>query len=271
MDASSIEARMWPRALAVAERLWSPRSQVWVENTTVARLNKASCQVLERRGVRGGPVASGFCPWSLHWDSLKTDDDDLHVFWGMAGDDDLRIPDNNCTKCFAAGNFIRSAPANVQAQPSSNHPHPTAGCPTCEPPIPKSPGWRDLTPFSKAVNGTVFGGVNPWNHWNHGMGGLKGAPVGRRTMSFDGGAPCGNHHPQDNIFAKLGDKNVCKNAKGQLTNWTGLWWDNGIEHLKKDWTDFLVALKASGGDWDVITVDTECNTLDGAFNCLPRI
>ena len=69
VDASSIESRMWPRALAVAERLWSPRSQVWVENVTVSRLEKASCQVLERRGVRGGPVASGFCPWSLHWDS----------------------------------------------------------------------------------------------------------------------------------------------------------------------------------------------------------
>lgn len=67
VDASSIEARIWPRALAVAERLWSPASQVWVENKTVARLQKASCQVLERRGVRGGPVASGFCPWSVNW------------------------------------------------------------------------------------------------------------------------------------------------------------------------------------------------------------
>ena len=51
VDPSSIESRMWPRALAVAERLWSPQSQVWVENVTVSRLGKASCQVLERRGV----------------------------------------------------------------------------------------------------------------------------------------------------------------------------------------------------------------------------
>jgi hexosaminidase len=69
VDASSIESRMWPRALAVAERLWSKRNQTWIENKTVARLEKASCQALERRGIRGGPVASGFCPWSLHWDS----------------------------------------------------------------------------------------------------------------------------------------------------------------------------------------------------------
>ena len=58
---------MWPRALAVAERLWSPRTVELTDNLTVARLNRASCQVLERRGVRGGPVQPGFCPWSLDW------------------------------------------------------------------------------------------------------------------------------------------------------------------------------------------------------------
>jgi hypothetical protein len=201
-------------------------------------------------------------PGRSHRVKIDDNDGELHVFWGMAGDGDLRIPGNNCSKCFVAGNFIRSAPANVQVQPSARHPQPSAGCPACEPPIPATPGWRDLTPFSKEVNRTVNGGANPWNRWNNGKGGLTGAPVGRRTMSFDGGAPCGNHHPQDNLFAKLGDKSVCKNAQGQLTNWSGLWWDHGIKHLKKDWTDFLVALKASGGEWDVITVDTECNTLD---------
>ena len=67
VDASSIEAFVWPRALAVAERLWSPRSVVLDENVTVARLNKASCQVLERRCVRGGTAQPGFCPWSLDW------------------------------------------------------------------------------------------------------------------------------------------------------------------------------------------------------------
>jgi len=71
VDASSIESRMWPRALAVAERLWSSR-KLTINNFTVPRLQRASCQVLERRGVRGGPIEPGFCPWSLGW---KTDDD----------------------------------------------------------------------------------------------------------------------------------------------------------------------------------------------------
>ena len=68
VDGSSLESRMWPRGLAVAERLWSPRETTLVENVTVARLQRASCQVLERRGSRGGPVQPGFCPWSLGWD-----------------------------------------------------------------------------------------------------------------------------------------------------------------------------------------------------------
>jgi hypothetical protein len=161
------------------------------------------------------------------------DADELHVFWGMAGDDDLTIPDNNCTFCFAAGNFIRSAPANVQVQPSMRDPHPSAGCPTCEPPIAKSPGWRDFTPGSKAMNRTVRG--------------LRAAPINWRTLSFDGGAPCGNHHPADNLFAALGDKSVCRNAHGQLTNWSGLWWDHGIQHLTTDWAAYLRTLKAAGG------------------------
>ena len=67
VDGSSIEARMWPRALAVAERMWSPQTVKMDENVTLARLQKASCQALERRGIRGGPVEPSFCPWSLHW------------------------------------------------------------------------------------------------------------------------------------------------------------------------------------------------------------
>ena len=67
LDPAIMLATAFPRAAAAAERLWSPRSLVLDENVTVARLNKASCQVLERRGVRGGTAQPGFCPWSLDW------------------------------------------------------------------------------------------------------------------------------------------------------------------------------------------------------------
>ena len=41
---------MWPRGLAVAERLWSAREVVLTPNLTVARLQKASCQASETLG-----------------------------------------------------------------------------------------------------------------------------------------------------------------------------------------------------------------------------
>ena len=68
LDPSSIASFIWPRALATAERLWSPGSLALDLNVTAPRLLRASCQVLERRGVRSGPINPGFCPWSLGWD-----------------------------------------------------------------------------------------------------------------------------------------------------------------------------------------------------------
>jgi hexosaminidase len=68
LDPSSIASFIWPRALATAERLWSAGSLVLDLNVTAPRLLRASCQVLERRGVRSGPINPGFCPWSLGWD-----------------------------------------------------------------------------------------------------------------------------------------------------------------------------------------------------------
>lgn len=68
VDASSLQSWIWPRALAAAERFWSPQHVVLEENITVSRLQRASCQVLQRRGVRSGPVQPSFCPWSLDWD-----------------------------------------------------------------------------------------------------------------------------------------------------------------------------------------------------------
>jgi hexosaminidase len=68
VDASSVASFIWPRALAVAERLWSPSSLTLQLNVTGPRMLRAACQALERRGVRGGTINPGFCPWSFDWD-----------------------------------------------------------------------------------------------------------------------------------------------------------------------------------------------------------
>ena len=72
-----------------------------------------------------------------------------HEFWGMSGDTPVTPPKtwgDNATwpGNFAASNFIRSAPASMLTQPSCNVPKPSPGCPSCEPPVPKSKGYRPL-------------------------------------------------------------------------------------------------------------------------------
>jgi hexosaminidase len=61
----SIDTRIWPRAAAVAERLWSPPLPAGstasdVTSADVARLNAHACR-LQRLGVASSPVAPGFC------------------------------------------------------------------------------------------------------------------------------------------------------------------------------------------------------------------
>jgi hypothetical protein len=181
-----------------------------------------------------------------------------HEFWGMSGDGDLTPPPswpdnatwpNNCTACFAAGNFIRSAPASILTQPSCKVPKPSPGCPTCKPPIPPSKGFRPLPKIgSKAMNRTLEI--------------LHAAPPGRRTLSFDGGAPCGNHHPADNLFAQLNDvgTTACKTPTGLPMNFSGLWWDHGVAQIAVDWADSLAHLQSAGAPTvDVLTIDTECD------------
>ena len=57
VDASDIEETVWPRLAAIAERLWSPRSN----NDSAAalpRIEQFRC-LLNRRGVRASPVTNG--------------------------------------------------------------------------------------------------------------------------------------------------------------------------------------------------------------------
>jgi len=59
-DSSNIHSRIWPRASAVAERLWSPKETV---DTTAAktRLAEHHCR-MKARGVPSTPIGPGFCP-----------------------------------------------------------------------------------------------------------------------------------------------------------------------------------------------------------------
>ena len=59
IDRTNLEPRAFPRASAVAERLWSP---VWRNNASAAapRLLKHRCRMIER-GVRVTPLGPGFC------------------------------------------------------------------------------------------------------------------------------------------------------------------------------------------------------------------
>lgn len=56
----SIDTRVWPRAAAVAERLWSLSAPPASNATTTGRLNAHSCR-LQRAGIGSSPVEPAFC------------------------------------------------------------------------------------------------------------------------------------------------------------------------------------------------------------------
>jgi hexosaminidase len=55
VDDINWDSRVWPRACAVAERLWSASTVVFDKNSTPARLEQHRCRLV-RRGIRAGPV-----------------------------------------------------------------------------------------------------------------------------------------------------------------------------------------------------------------------
>jgi hexosaminidase len=55
VDDVNWDSRVWPRACAVAERLWSNSSVTFDKSVTPARLEQHRCRLV-RRGVRAGPV-----------------------------------------------------------------------------------------------------------------------------------------------------------------------------------------------------------------------
>ncbi|XP_076019967.1 beta-hexosaminidase subunit beta isoform X2 [Genypterus blacodes] len=60
VDATNLSPRLWPRASAVAERLWSPK-EVTDVNDAYNRLSAHRCRMVQR-GIPAEPLFSSFCP-----------------------------------------------------------------------------------------------------------------------------------------------------------------------------------------------------------------
>ena len=60
VDPTSFDGRIWPRACAMAERLWSPKQLRDVEDASL-RLNKHRCRLVKNTGIKAGPIWAGYC------------------------------------------------------------------------------------------------------------------------------------------------------------------------------------------------------------------
>lgn len=61
VDSLNFDSRVWPRASAVAERLWSPATVTDLSSAT-ARLAQFRCTSLAQRGIGAGPIQPDYCP-----------------------------------------------------------------------------------------------------------------------------------------------------------------------------------------------------------------
>lgn len=57
VDRSDLDATIWPRAAAVAERLWTPQSEMQSTEVAINRLQTFRC-LLNQRGVAAAPVTN---------------------------------------------------------------------------------------------------------------------------------------------------------------------------------------------------------------------
>jgi len=72
VDASNFISRVWPRASAVAERLWSGNHQYNSTSSTIQkRISEFRCYMVQR-GIDAGPVGPGFCAKEIRFQ--KNDD-----------------------------------------------------------------------------------------------------------------------------------------------------------------------------------------------------
>ena len=70
VDATNIDSRVWPRASAVADRLWSTELNVDL-NGAKSRLIDFRCR-LARRGIGAGPLDPDYCPLPPHLHGRNT-------------------------------------------------------------------------------------------------------------------------------------------------------------------------------------------------------
>jgi hexosaminidase len=59
VDDTSISVRIWPRAFATAERLWSDIDVRSISDAT-SRLGEFQCHI-SRRGIPSSPIGPGYC------------------------------------------------------------------------------------------------------------------------------------------------------------------------------------------------------------------
>ncbi|WKY10197.1 hypothetical protein Q1695_002498 [Nippostrongylus brasiliensis] len=72
VDATNFIARMWPRASAVAERLWSNPTQTKSTDVAWPRLHEFRCRMVNRGFAVQPPNAPDYCPyeWNYHYEEL---------------------------------------------------------------------------------------------------------------------------------------------------------------------------------------------------------
>jgi len=68
IDSMVYSERIWPRASAIAERLWSP---IYVNSTAIAlkRLGRFRCNTLVRRGIKSSPIEPSYCRYTHNFDN----------------------------------------------------------------------------------------------------------------------------------------------------------------------------------------------------------
>ncbi|KAG8180917.1 hypothetical protein JTE90_020144 [Oedothorax gibbosus] len=66
VDGTNLLPRLWPRASAVAEKLWSPKELTNDTDSAAFRLDEQRCRML-KRGIPAQPILNGFCG-DYEWD-----------------------------------------------------------------------------------------------------------------------------------------------------------------------------------------------------------
>lgn len=72
VDKTNVLSRMWPRASAIAERLWSDPEATNDVDSARHRLDVQRCRML-RRGIPAAPILNGYCG------SWEVNEDDDHL------------------------------------------------------------------------------------------------------------------------------------------------------------------------------------------------